>query len=77
MDRLALHVPRVAAAIVELVYGALAADPHRVGKPLRDELVGMYSARRAEYRVVYRIDDAKGEVVVVRVGSRRVIYRPE
>lgn len=77
MDRLAVDVPRVVAAIVELVYGTLADEPHRVGKPLRDGLGGMYSARRAEYRVVYRVDDAKGEVMIVRVGARRTIYRPE
>jgi len=76
MDRLAVDAPRVVAAVVELVYGALAKEPYRVGKPLRDELVGMYSARRGEYRIVYRIDEAKGEVMIVSVGARRTIYRP-
>jgi mRNA interferase RelE/StbE len=75
MDRLAVDAPRVVAAVVELVYGALAQEPYRVGKPLRDELVGMYSARRGEYRIVYRIDEANGEVVIVSVGARRTIYR--
>jgi len=50
------------AAIVELVYDELARDPRRVGKPLRFDLEGFYSARRAEYRVIYRIEDA-AEVV--------------
>lgn len=68
---------RILAIIVELVYGALAREPCRVGKPLRDELVGMCSARRAEYRIVYRIDDAKREVIIVRVGARRTIYWPK
>lgn len=77
MDRLAVEVPRVVAAIVELVHGALAREPCRVGTPLREELVGMYSARRAEYRIVYRIDNAKREVIIVRVGPRRTIYRPK
>ncbi len=76
MDRLEVDVPRVVAVIVEFVYGALSADPYRLGKPLRDELGGMYSARRAEYRVIYRVDDAKGEVMIVRVGTCRTIYRP-
>lgn len=67
---------RVVAAAVELVYGALARGPYRVGKPLRDELVGMYSARRGEYPIVYQIDEAKGEVMIVSVGARRTIYRP-
>ncbi|MDA8313835.1 MAG: type II toxin-antitoxin system RelE/ParE family toxin [Actinomycetota bacterium] len=76
MDRLAVDAPRVAAAVAESVYGALVQEPHRVGKPLRDELVGMYSARRAEYRIVYKIDEAKDEVMIIRVGARRTIYRP-
>jgi len=38
MDDLAATSPRVVAAIVEFVYGELARDPRRVGKPLRFEL---------------------------------------
>lgn len=30
----------VAVAVVDCLYGALAADPYRVGKPLRFELEG-------------------------------------
>jgi len=37
----------------------------------------MYSARRAEYRIVYQVDVAKGEVMIVRAGARRTIYRLE
>jgi mRNA-degrading endonuclease RelE of RelBE toxin-antitoxin system len=77
MDRLAVDVPRVAGAIVEFVYSAVAHEPYRVGKPLRFDLAGQYSARRAEYRIVYRVDDTKGEIEVLRVGARRTIYRTE
>jgi mRNA-degrading endonuclease RelE of RelBE toxin-antitoxin system len=76
MDELANSAPRVAAAIVEFVYGDLARDPRRVGKPLRFELEGRYSARRGEYRVVYRIDDVAEIVRIERVGPRRDVYRP-
>ena len=68
MDDLAATSPRVVAAIVELVYDELARDPRRVGKPLRFDLEGFYSARRAEYRVIYRIEDA---AEVVRIAARR------
>lgn len=54
----------VAAACWEFISGPLAEDPHRVGKPLRDELAGRHSARRGEFRVIYEIYE---EVVVVRV----------
>jgi mRNA interferase RelE/StbE len=47
MDRL----PRaIASAVVEIIYGPLAQNLHRVGKPLRFELAGKRSARRGNYR---------------------------
>ncbi|MCL2464992.1 MAG: type II toxin-antitoxin system RelE/ParE family toxin [Micrococcales bacterium] len=65
----------VAPAVVEFIFGPLAANPHRVGHPLRDELVGHWSARRGEYRVIYRIDDEQVVVLVVYVAHRRDAYR--
>src|ERR1700691_1892885 len=67
---------RVAAAIAELLTGDLLAAPRRVGKPLRRELAGIWSARRGSYRVLYEIDDEKRRVVVPRVDHRADIYRP-
>ena len=64
-----------AAAIVEFVTGALADNPHRVGKPLTLDLAGYHSARRGTYRIVYRIDDASRTVVVVRIDHRADVYR--
>lgn len=54
----------VAVACWEFIHGPLAENPHRVGKPLRDELAGSYSARRGQFRVIYEIHD---DIVVVRV----------
>jgi mRNA interferase RelE/StbE len=67
----------VAAAAIKLINGDLLHDPKRVGKPLRDEadLVGLWSARRGTYRVLYEIDDEACLVRVVRVDHRRDIYR--
>jgi len=67
---------KVAAAVVELLYGSLSANPHRMGKPLRLELQGLYSARRGDYRVIYRIDDHRRRVEVVAIEHRADIYRP-
>ncbi len=66
---------KAAVAIVEFMFGALAVDPHRVGKPLRFELEGLYSARRAEYRVIYRIDDDARVVTVDVIAHRSDAYR--
>ena len=63
---------RAAAAAVEYIYGALAENPHRVGKPLRRELEGLHSARRGDFRIIYRITDV---VTIVAIDHRADIYR--
>jgi mRNA-degrading endonuclease RelE of RelBE toxin-antitoxin system len=65
----------VAAAVLEFIYGALAENPHRVGKPLLGELSGLHSARRGQYRVIYRIDDEVVTVTVIKVAHRGDAYR--
>ena len=67
---------KVATAVVEFLYGSLAASPHRVGKPLKLGLEGLHSARRGDYRVIYRIDDRQRQVTVVAIEHRSDIYRP-
>lgn len=67
---------KVAAAVVEFLYGSLAASPHRVGKPLKLSLEGLHSARRGDYRVSYRIDDQRRLVTVIAIEHRSDIYRP-
>jgi mRNA interferase RelE/StbE len=66
----------VAVAVIEFLTTALVDNPHRVGKVLRDDLAGIWSARRGTYRVLYRINEAAREVVVVRIEHRRDVYRP-
>ena len=58
---------KVATAAVEFLYGSLAASPHRVGRPLKLGLDGLHSARRGDYRVIYRIDDQHRRVDVVAI----------
>lgn len=65
----------VAAAVIEFVTGSLADEPRRVGKQLRGDLAGVVSARRGTYRVLYRINEQRREVIVLRVEHRRDAYR--
>ena len=67
----------VAAAVIELITGPLLDNPRRLGVALRNELEGLWSVRRGTYRIVYRIDDAQREVVILRVGHRRDVYRSD
>jgi mRNA interferase RelE/StbE len=65
----------VAAAVIDLITGPLLSDPKVVGKPLRRELAGMWSTRRGTFRALYRIDDERRQVVVLRIDHRRDVYR--
>jgi mRNA-degrading endonuclease RelE of RelBE toxin-antitoxin system len=66
---------KVAAAAIEFIYGPLAANPSRVGRPLRFELEGRQSAHRGDYRVVHRVDQRRHRVYVLAIGHRADIYR--
>jgi mRNA interferase RelE/StbE len=65
----------VATAVIEFLTGALVENPHHVGKTLRGDLAGIYSARRGTYRVLYRVNEVEREVVVLRIDHRRDLYR--
>lgn len=69
------RLPEKAAAAVIESFHAIAANPRRVGRPLRFELEGLWSARRGPYRVIYRIDDDGRVVTVVALGHRADVYR--
>ena len=59
-------------AVVDFLYGPLAAYPHRVGKSV--ELEGYWSARRGQYRVSYSTDDDQVLVRVARISHRADAY---
>jgi mRNA interferase RelE/StbE len=65
----------VAFAAWELMSGPLRHRSHIVGAPLRPPFEGLWRARRGEYRVRYRIDETKHEVVVLDIDHRRAAYR--
>ena len=66
----------VAAAVIEFLATALVREPRRVGKPLRGDLAGIWSARRGTYRILYRVREDPREIVVLRIEHRRDAYRP-
>ena len=66
---------KVALAILDYLAGPPLDDPHRVGKPLRGDLVGLHSARVGAYRIVYEIDQGR-TVRVIYIDHRADVYRP-
>jgi mRNA interferase RelE/StbE len=74
--QLAERLPEAtAAACIAFLFGALAENPRRVGAGLRAPFAGQWRARRGEYRVRYRIDDATHVVYVLDIDHRRAAYR--
>ncbi|HEY7051655.1 MAG TPA: type II toxin-antitoxin system RelE/ParE family toxin [Mycobacterium sp.] len=65
----------VAAACVEFIAGALRENPRRQGKPLRGQWVGLWSARRGTYRVIYRVDETRHRIQIVHIDHRTRVYR--
>jgi mRNA interferase RelE/StbE len=65
----------VAAACYQFVYGDLASNPFQVGKQLDPPLYPRYSARRGDYRVIYRIENQTVVVSVLTIHRRRDVCR--
>jgi mRNA interferase RelE/StbE len=52
---------------------SLREDPRR-GKPLQLTLKGLYSWRTGDWRIVYRIEAERIEILVVTTGHRREVF---
>ena len=46
-----------------------------MGKPLRLEVKGLWTARRGQYRVLYRIDEERHVVEIITIDHRADFYR--
>jgi mRNA interferase RelE/StbE len=68
---------KIAAAVWNFIMGALRENPQRVGKQLKAPLFPLFSARRGEYRVIYRILDEVLVIEVVSIAHRRDSYRDQ
>jgi len=67
---------KVRHAALETIFGPIAENPQRLGKPLVGELEGLSSARRGDYRIIYEILEGEKTVLIHRVQHRRDVYRP-
>lgn len=65
----------MATAVVECIYGGLAASPLRVGRELHLELTGLHAASRGDFRVIYRIENQRRRVIVTAIDHRADVYR--
>jgi mRNA-degrading endonuclease RelE of RelBE toxin-antitoxin system len=68
---------KVAAAVLEFMSGALSERPTLVGKPLRLDRAGEFTARRGTWRSIYELDHEHHVIRVLAVGHRSNVYRPK
>jgi len=54
---------------------SLAEDPRGQGSEKLAGHADRYRVRQGKYRVVYRIDDASGEVTIFKIAHRKDVYR--
>ena len=50
------------------------ANPRLFGKPLRQNLAGLWRYRVGDYRLICRLEQDRFVVLVIKVGHRRAIY---
>ena len=67
---------KAAAAIVEFATGPLVDNPRRLSKPLTNELLGLRTARRGDYRVLFTLDVEDHILYVHRIEHRSDVYKP-
>lgn len=67
---------KVQHAALETIFGPIADNPQRLGRPLVGELEGLNSARRGDYRIIYEVPETENTVLIHRVQHRRDVYRP-
>ena len=65
---------KIQTAIKRALEERLAIDPVAFGKPLRYSLKGHRRLRVADYRIVYRIEPSKKQVVIIAIKHRKDIY---
>ena len=63
-------------AALAAIFGSIAENPCRLGKPLVGELEGLSSARRGDYRIIYEVFDDDEIILIHRIQHRRDVYRP-
>lgn len=68
---------KVAAAAFEFITGPLRENPYRIGAALDPPLAPARKAKRADYRVIYLVDDGSRVIEIVTVQHRSDVYHSQ
>lgn len=69
------RLPQKAVGPIVESFLAIGANPHRLGKPLKFELEGLFVARRGPYRIIYEIDAEQHAVTILAIAHRADVCR--
>ena len=71
------RMPKSEALALRAKLGAITADPfaHHAGVERMEGIKNGFRLRQGDWRAVYVVDRAAGELRVVRIGHRREVYR--
>ena len=61
--------------IFEKVETYLARDPIGLGKPLKQNLAGMFRYRYGDYRIIYVVNISEKSMAILEVGHGKEIYK--
>ncbi len=64
----------VALAINNKIDSYVAQEPRKNGKPLKRNLKGLWVAKHARYRIIYKILESEKAVVIMEIGLRKDVY---
>ncbi|MCR5225150.1 MAG: type II toxin-antitoxin system RelE/ParE family toxin [Alphaproteobacteria bacterium] len=73
-DQLAIIPKNIRQSIIKAINERLTETPYRF-KPLVCNWKGYFRMRVGDYRVIYRVEDEKVTVVIVRVAVRGNVYK--
>jgi mRNA interferase RelE/StbE len=73
-DQLAKIPKNIRLTIIKAINERLRADPHRF-KPLVCNLKGFFRMRVGDYRVIYRVEEEKVTVFIIKIDVRGNVYR--
>ena len=59
---------------LDIIYEELKDNP-QLGKPLTRELIGRFSFRVGNYRIIYNINEKDKKIYILTVGHRSIVYQ--
>lgn len=60
--------------ILNFIEKRIAYSPYEAGEMLKGNLFGFWKSRIGDYRIIYKINDDKILVLIIKIGHRKEVY---